>query len=108
MRVAQGNDWDVNIRGLLDSLIVSMRIGNNDQFWFLELFGLIIGQGSWGPLGLIGDTRSSELRELNNGSLAYGLRGNSQNILGIWNGSDDSGGQEDFVVSLGDVKVDVS
>ncbi len=108
MGVAEGNDWDVDVRRLFDGLVVGVWVGDDDESWLLELSGLIVGEGSWSPFGLVGDAGSGELGELDDGSLSSGFGRDSQNILGIWDGSNDSGSQEDFVVDLGDIKVDVS
>lgn len=108
MRITKSNNWNVNIGRFLDGLVISVWIGNDDESWLLELSGLVVSEGTWGPFSLVRDAGSCEFGELDDSSLTSGLGRNGQNILGIWDGSNDSGSQEDFIVDLSDVEIDIS
>ncbi len=108
MRIAKGNDWNIDIRRFFDGFVISVWIGNEDESWLFELSSLIVSESTWSPFGLVRDIRSSEFGELDDSSLTSGLGRNSQDIPSIWNGSNDSGSQENLVIGLGNVEVNIS
>lgn len=46
--VAKGDDWDVDVRSLLDGLSIKSWVGDDDQSWLGELAGDVVGEGTWG------------------------------------------------------------
>jgi len=68
VRVTKSNDWNVHVGGLLDSLVITSWVSNNDESWLLELLGVLIGKSTWGPLsttivstGVISELEDSSL-----------------------------------------------
>jgi hypothetical protein len=100
IRVGQRNDWDVHVRGLDDSLSISICIDNNHQPWLLELFGHMIGEDTWGPPGVTGSHTSGVMGEFDDGSLAKISGRDNDNILGHCLTGDQSRSQSDFVIGF--------
>ena len=66
--IAEGNDGDVNVRCLLDSLSVGAGVGDNDETGFLEGAGDVVGEVTggeatcdWGSTGVSGELQDSAL-----------------------------------------------
>lgn len=94
--VAKGNDGDVDIRGLLDGLGISARVGHDDETGLLERAGDVVGEvtggettGNGGGTGVGG--------ELQDSTLTVGTSGDDTDIGGVVNGGDDTGGQDDLL-----------
>lgn len=100
--VRQGNDWDVDVRGLLDGLGVGSWVGDDHQSWLLERTGDVVGEVTWGEsAGNWGGTGVGS--ELQDSSLAESSGRAHDNVGGVRDGSDDSGSQNDLLPGLGDV-----
>lgn len=94
--VAKGNDGDVDVRGLLDGLGISARVGHDDETGLLERAGDVVGEvtggettGNGGGTGVGG--------ELQDSTLAVGTSGDDTDIGGVVDGGDDTGGQDDLL-----------
>ena len=98
--VAQSNGWNVNIWSFNDGLSVALWISNDQKSWFLEFFGQLIGKGTWNPSWWGLGSASCVLTELVDGSLTVLLSANDDNFSEVWNWSNHSCGEFDFLVSL--------
>lgn len=54
--VAKGDDWDVDVRSLLDGLSISAGISDDDQAWLLERTGDVVGEVTRGETTGNGDS----------------------------------------------------
>ena len=84
--------------------MVGSWIADDDQSWLLELFGVLIGKGTWGPFSteVVGTGMSSKLKDSSLSELSIG---NDQNIFWVVDSCDNSGGNHEFLPSLRDVQV---
>ena len=90
VQVSQSNDWDVDVRGLLDGLSVGSWVGNNHQSWLFEGTGDVVGERTWGES--TGDgSGTSVSRELQDSSLTVSSGRDGNNVIWVWDGSNDSG-----------------
>jgi hypothetical protein len=88
--IAEGNNWNVDVGSLLDSLSIGAGIGNNDEAGFFERAGDIIGEVTWGET--TGNWRGTSVRgELENSTLTVRASRNDTDIGGVINGNDDTG-----------------
>ena len=102
--VAQSDDWDVGVGGLLDGLEVGVGVGHDDDLGLLELFGLMVGQRAGGPSGGRGDGAAGVLGELDDGSLSVVPGGDGEDFGEVSDAGDDAGGESDLLVCLVDVE----
>lgn len=105
--ITQGNAGDVGVGGFNNGLSVDSWIGNDDQLWFDELLGDIIGDGTWDPSGRSGSGGTDFLGELEDGSLTGISSRNDHDVLWVGDGNDSSGGELDLLPSFFEVN-DVS
>jgi hypothetical protein len=102
--VAESNDWDVHVTGLLDGLVISSWVADNDKSWLQEFLGVLIGKGTWGPLST--EVVSSGVgSELEDSSLGVGSAGDNEDILWVLNGSNDSSSKHELLPGLTNVEV---
>ena len=102
VQIGQSDDWDVNVRRFLNGLSIGSWVGNNDQSWFLERSGDVVGERTWGEsTGNWGSTGVGSV--LQDSSLTVGSGRDSNNIFWVWNGSNDSGSQDNFFPGLTNV-----
>jgi len=84
--------------------MVGSWIADNDQSWLLELFGVLIGKGTRGPLSTeIASTGMGS--ELKDGSLSELSISNNQNIFWVVDSSNNSSSNHKLFPSLGNVKI---
>jgi len=103
VRVAESDNWDVDVTSLSDGLVIDGWIGDDDQSWFPETVLGVIREATWGESSVHRGSLD-ELGALDGGSLSNILGGNDADIGGVVDGGDDSGGQGDFFPHLGDVE----
>ena len=84
--------------------MVGSWIADDDQSWLLELFGVLIGKGTWGPFSteVVGTGMSSKLKDSSLSELSIG---NDQNIFWVVDSSNNSSSDHEFLPSFGDVQV---
>lgn len=84
--------------------MVGSWVADNDESWLLELFGVLIGEGSWGPFSteIVGTGVGSELKD---GSLSELSIGNNEDIFWVVDGSDNSSSDHKLFPRLGDVQI---
>lgn len=102
VHVSQSDNWNVNVRGFLDSLGVGSWVSDNNQSWFLERTGDVVSEVTWGEsTGNWGST--SVGGELQDSSLTESSGRTDSDVGSVWNGSNDSGSQDNLFPSLTDV-----
>jgi hypothetical protein len=94
--VAESDDGDIDIGCFLDGLGVGAGVGDNDQTWFLERAGNVIGEVTWGEATCDGDGAGVG-GELKDSTLAVRTGGNNANVGGVVNGDDNTGCEDDFL-----------
>jgi len=84
--------------------VVTSWVTDDDESWFLELLGVLIGKGTRGPLSteVVSTSVGSELED---GSLSELSVGDNENIFRVVDGSDDSSSDHQFLPSFGEVEV---
>lgn len=94
--VAEGDDGNVDIGSLLDSLGVGAGVGDDDQTGLLERPGDVVGEGTGGEATGNGDGTSVS-GELEDGTLTIGTGGDDTDVGGVVNSGDDTGGEDDLL-----------
>jgi hypothetical protein len=79
--IAKGNRGDVHVSSLLDGLVVSARVGHNQQAGLLEVLLDLIGERSWGVSTSQG-LSTKILGELIDCTLTIGASRDKADILG--------------------------
>ena len=89
--VAEPDDGDVDVAGLLDGLGVGARVRHDDESRFLERARDVVGEVAWGEAA--GDGDGASVRgEFEDGALAVGACADHTNVGGVVDGSDDARG----------------
>lgn len=65
VRVAKGNDWDVHVGSLGQSLVVQTGVANDHESGLEESLGELIGESTWDPLAthVVGTGVCGELKD---------------------------------------------
>jgi len=83
--------------------VVDGRVGDHDQARLLVAVLGVIGEGTGGePAG--GGGAADEPSKLQDGPVAHLLGGDHADVLGVLDGGDDPGGQDDLLPHLADVE----
>ena len=94
--IAEGNDGDVDVAGLLDSLGIGAGVRDDDQTGLLERPGNVIGERTGGEA--TGDGLGTGVGgELQDGTLAVGTGADDADIGRVINGGDDAGSENDLL-----------
>lgn len=96
VRVAEGNDGNVDVGSLLDGLGVGAGVGDNNQTGLLEGSGDVVGEGTGG------ETTSNGLGagvggELKDGTLTVGTSGDDTDVGRVVDSSDNASGQDNLL-----------
>jgi hypothetical protein len=94
--VAEGNDGDVDIGSLLDSLGVGAGIRDNDEAGFLEGAGDVVSEVTGSETTCDGDG-SGVGGELQDCALAVGTGGNNTDVGGVIDGCYNAGCEDNFL-----------
>lgn len=94
--VAERNDGDVDVAGLLDSLSIGTGVGDNDQAGLLERAGDVVGEVTGGETTGNGSSTSVG-SELEDSTLAVGTGRDDGNIGGVVDGCDDTGSEDNLL-----------
>ena len=83
--------------------MIGSWITHNDESWFLELLGVLVGKGTWSPLSseVVGTSVGGELKD---SSLGKSSVGDNEDILWVVNGSDDSSRDHELFPGLGKIE----
>jgi len=98
--VAKSNGWDVNVWSFNDGLSVALWISNDQESWFLEFFGQLIGKSTWNPSWWWVSGTSGVLTEFIDSSLTVLFSTDNDDFSEVRNWSDKSGGEFDFSVGF--------
>ena len=93
--ITEGDNGDIDVGSLLDSLSVGAGISDDDETGFFEGPGDIIGEVSGGKSSGDGDCTGVGSK-LEDGALAVGTSGDDGDISWIVDCCDDAGSQDDF------------
>ena len=94
--VAESDDGDVDVAGLLDSLSIGARVGHDDETGLLERAGDVVGEVTGGETtGNGGGT--GVVSELEDSTLAVGTSRDHTDVGGVVDGSDDTGSQDNLL-----------
>jgi hypothetical protein len=94
--VAKGNDWDIDIGSFFDSLSICTWVGDNDEAWFLEGAGDVVGEVTGGEA--TGDSDGTGVSgELEDSALAVWTGGDDANVGWVVNGDDYAGSKDNFL-----------
>lgn len=100
--VADGDNGDVDVGSLTDSLVVNTGVGDDDQTRFLERLGDVVGEVTRGESS--SDSLSSGVgSELEDGTVTVRTSRDNANIVGVLDGSDDTGSEDDLLPGLSNV-----
>jgi hypothetical protein len=103
IRITEGDHRNVHIGSLLDGLGINSGISDDQEARLLELFGDLISESSWSESS--GNAlRTSVLGELQDSSLSIRTSRDTDNVLWVLNGSNDSGSKDDLLPSLAKVQ----
>ena len=100
--VAQSDAGDVGVRGLLDGLDVGLGVSDDQQTGLHELSSDLVSQGSGSPS--LGDgLNTGVVSELHDSSGTEGSLRADDDVLGVLDGDDDSGGNHQLLPGLSEV-----
>lgn len=100
--VADGDNGDVNVGSLTNGLVIDSGVGDDDQTGLLERLGDVIGEvtGSESSSDGLGTSVGSELED---GTVTVRTSRDDANIVGVLDGSDDTGGEDELLPGLSNV-----
>lgn len=101
--VAEGDDGDVDLGGFSNGLVVGAGVGDDEEAGLEELGLDLVGEGT-GDEAAGGELGAAVLGELEDGALAEEADGAGHDVLGILDGGDDAGGEDELLP--GHVEVD--
>lgn len=94
--VAEGNDGDVDVAGLLDGLGIGAGVGDDDQAGLLERPGDVVGERTGGEAAGNG-LGAGVGGELEDGTLAVGAGRDDADIARVVNGGNDAGSEDNLL-----------
>jgi hypothetical protein len=94
--VAEGNDGDVDVAGLLDSLGVGARVGDDNQARLLERAGDVVGEATRGEATGNG-SGTGVSSELEDSTLAVGTGRDDANVGGVVDADNDTGSEDNLL-----------
>ena len=94
--ITEGNDGDINVGSLLDSLGVGAGISDDDKAGFLEGASDVVGEVTGSETTCDGDS-SGVCGKLQHSALAVGTGGNDTDVGWVVNGCDDAGCENDLL-----------
>lgn len=102
VNVTKGDNGNVNVSSLPDSLVIDSGVGHDDQSRFLERSSDVVGErtGSKSSSNGLGAGESSVLED---GSVSVRSGTDDTDVVGVLDGSQDSGSQGDLGHGLADL-----
>jgi hypothetical protein len=101
--VAEGNDGDVDVSGLSDSLVVDTGVSDNDHSGLLERSSNVVGEVTGGESAGNG-LSTSETGKLEHGSVTVRSGRDDGNVVRVLNGGEDTGGKDELLPGLAEVE----
>jgi len=96
VNVAEGNDGDVDITGLLDGLVVNMGVSDDDETGLLVSTSGVVREGT-GGITSTNVGRASVLSEFEDSALAELTGRDGNDVLRVLDGNDDAGSEGQFL-----------
>lgn len=101
--IAKGDNGDVDVGRLSDSLVVNTGVGDDDQAGLLERTGDVVGEGTRGETA--SDRVSASVGSvLKDRTVTVWASGDDTDIVRVVDGSDDTGGQNELLPGLSNVQ----
>jgi hypothetical protein len=101
--IAEGDNGDVDVGSFTDGLVVNTGVGDDDETGLLERAGDVVGEGTGGETAC--DGLSTDVGgEFEDGTVTVGTSGNDTDIVGVLDGSDDSGSKDELLPGLANVE----
>lgn len=94
--VAKSNDWDVDVRCLLNCLSVGSGVGDDDETRLLERAGDVVGEVTRSEATSDGNSASVSC-EFEDGTLTVRSGGDDTDVSWVVNGCDYAGCEDDFL-----------
>lgn len=94
--VAKGDNWNVDVGSLLDSLSIGTWVGNNDKAGFLEGSGDVVGEVTRGKTTSNGNSTGVG-GELQDSTLTVRTSGDNTDVSWVVDGCDDTGSEDDLL-----------
>lgn len=101
--VTESNDGNVDVGSLSDSLVVDSGVGDNNHSGLLERSSNVVGEVTGGESTSNG-LSTSESGKLEDGSVTVRSSRDDGNVVGVLDGSEDSGSEDDLLPGLAEVK----
>lgn len=100
--VAKGDDRDVDVGSLTDGLVVNAGVGHDDEAGLLERAGDVVCEATGGESA--SDSLGAGVRSvLEDGTVAIWARRDDTDVVGVLDGGNDTGSENDLLPSLADV-----
>ena len=100
--IGESDNGDVDVRSLLDGLVVGQGIGNDDQTGLLEGTSDVVGEGTGGE-ATSNSLGSSVRGKLQGSTLSVRAGRNDADISGVLDGDDDTGSEDNLLPGLANV-----
>lgn len=94
--VAEGDNGNVDIGSLLDSLSIGAGVGHDDEAGLLERAGDVVGEVTWGETTGDGDS-SSVVGKLQDSTLTVGTSRDDTDVGWVVDSCDDAGREDDLL-----------
>lgn len=94
--VAESDDWDVDVRSLLNSLSIGTWVSDDDETWFLERAGDVVGEVTGGEATGDGDGTGVGSK-LEDSTLAVWTGGDDTDVGWVVDSDDYAGSEDDFL-----------
>ena len=100
--VAEGDDGDVDVGRLTDSLVVDAGVGHDDETRLLERAGDVVREATRGETTSDG-LGTSVGSVLEDGTVAVWAGGDDTDVIGVFNGGDDTSSKNELLPGLANV-----
>ena len=97
------NIRNVDVSSLSDSLVIDSGVGHDDDSWLLEGLGDVVGEVTGGESTGNG-LSTGETGHLEDGSVTVWSSRDDGNVVGVLDGGEDSGSEDELLPSLTDVE----
>lgn len=100
--VTEGNDRDVDVGSLSDSLVVNPGVSDDDHSGLLERSGDVVSEGTGGE-SASDSLGTGEGAVLEDGTVTVGSGGDDTDVVGVLDGSEDTSSKDELLPGLADV-----
>src|SRR5262245_25509049 len=100
--ISQCDNWDIDVGGFTNSLVVHSGIRDDDEPWFFEGAGDVVREGTGGETACDG-LGAGVGGIFENCTVSVWSGGDDADIVWVFDGCDYTGGEDDFLPGLSDV-----